>query len=613
MLDLSNHVWFPHMHRAIVQMAQNCKHCTEEVKNLKPIIGKKHSFQMEPVVEPNEEVQLDFAGPLPDELNKEAYILVAIDKWSKFPTAKVVTNTTADIAIKFMQRYISNNGVPRRIRCDQAQTFRARNFQLFCHTNNIKLLFAPVDDHRAIGVVERMIQTLKRRLAVMRIDKTNIAYKLASDVAEIIKTLRITPHSVTKISPFEAHMGRTPNTTLSNLGTNSSPENLNMKNAKLACLDRKNLTKPPLPAEVLHDLQRWSEGEGSINKRDQKPQMPLELTNSDVTTQQKDTGVKSKAIEKVKNKLNIRYKGLQTTVDKNTKKRIDQVARKTIRIATKVKDPRTFEQKYKTIDGKILTYTTHHAWVQTFGKLPRLLRNSGVAFVTNPLIYGPCRQSRLSDYVAYKSARRSGPCLRFLDIENPTAPQHPMFREDKKTGLPKKLTQKERKPVQGKSDSPAKRKTKATGKRTDGRPTRKLQTSGMSLQVEIPGGNSQANETATPSFDKHEEDDQSSDSSEDIDPSPKRQNKKQTHPTNAPEPLRKATRNGKSALSHAFGNPVPINAIEDKKNEETKQPSRFQIDSPPDRQENAYPSLKSLIQEIALLKKLPNSKHASNS
>ena len=83
---------------------------------------------MEPVVEPNEEVQLDFAGPLSNELNKDTYILVAIDKWSKFPTAKVVSNTTADIAIKFMQRYISYNGVPRRIRCDQAQTFSAKNF-----------------------------------------------------------------------------------------------------------------------------------------------------------------------------------------------------------------------------------------------------------------------------------------------------------------------------------------------------------------------------------------------------------------------------------------------------------------------------------------------------
>ena len=272
-------------------------------------------------------------------------------------------------------------------------------------------------------------------------------------------------------------------------------------------------------------------------------------------------------------------------VDKNTKKRIDQVARKTIRIATKVKDPRTFEQKYKNIDGEILTCTPHTAWFQKFGKQPRLLRNSGAAFVPNPLIYGPCRPSRLSDYVAYKSARRSGPCLRFLDIENPTSPQHPMFRENEKTGLPKKLTQRERMLTQGKLDSPTKRKAKSTGKRTGGLPTRKLQTSGMSLQAEIPAGTSKSDnnipQPATPDTDNHEDDDQSSASSEDIAPSPKRQNKKRTPPANATEPLRKSTRNRQSALSHAFGNPVPINAINDK-NEEKKKPIKFQIDSPPD-------------------------------
>ena len=344
MLDLSQHVWFPHIHRSIVQMAQNCKHCTEQGKNLKPILGKNLSFQMEPVFEPNEEVQLDFAGPLPDDLNRDAYILVAIDKWSKFPTAKIVSNTTADIAIKFMQRYNSNNGVSRRLPCDQAQTFRAKKFQIFCRSNNIKLLFAPVDDHRAIGVVERMIQTIKRRLEVMRIDPTNTPYKLASDVAEIIKTLRNTPHVVTKISPFEAHMGRKPNTPLSNIATNSSPNNLNWESAKHACLDRKNLVKPPLPAEVMHDLERWSEDEVQIRKKETQQKVPHEpiprtLENKQSSPQQK-TGAYTESIDLAKNKLNLRFKGVQQTVDKNIKKRIEQVARKTIRLATKVKKPK---------------------------------------------------------------------------------------------------------------------------------------------------------------------------------------------------------------------------------------------------------------------------------
>ena len=61
------------------------------------------------------------------------------------------------------------------------------------------------------------------------------------------------------------------------------------------------------------------------------------------------------SLNKEKEALNLRYKGTQKQVNKNIKKHIRQVARKTVRIATKVKDPYTFEQKYKTVDGRIST------------------------------------------------------------------------------------------------------------------------------------------------------------------------------------------------------------------------------------------------------------------
>ena len=61
-------------------MAQRCKHCTEQGKKTQTNTREKTIIQMDSVVEPNEEVQLDFAGLLPNELNKDAYILVAIDK-----------------------------------------------------------------------------------------------------------------------------------------------------------------------------------------------------------------------------------------------------------------------------------------------------------------------------------------------------------------------------------------------------------------------------------------------------------------------------------------------------------------------------------------------------
>ena len=176
----------------------------------------------------------------------------------------------------------------------------SKKFSIFFNTSNIKLLFAPVDDHRAIGVVERMIQTLKRKLAVMKIDKTNTPYGLASDVVKIIKTLRIIPHGVTKISLFEAQMGRTQNTPLSNVATSSSSNNLSWENAKHACLDKKKLTKPLLPAEIINDLQRWSE-DNNLRKEKEKasPQMPKKQQTSNSKSQQ-ETAVILKIIEPAK-------------------------------------------------------------------------------------------------------------------------------------------------------------------------------------------------------------------------------------------------------------------------------------------------------------------------
>ena len=57
----------------------------------------------------------------------------------------------------------------------------------------------------------------------------------------------------------------------------------------------------------------------------------------------------------------------------------------------------------------------------------------------------------------HKSARRTGPCLRFLGIKASNPPQHPMFREDT-TGLPVELIRKEL------QENAIKRKAKPTEK-----------------------------------------------------------------------------------------------------------------------------------------------------
>ena len=62
MLEAAKHIWYPYLHRDIVTAAQNCKECRAKGKNLRVISGMKHFTSLDAVAEPNEEIQLDFAG-----------------------------------------------------------------------------------------------------------------------------------------------------------------------------------------------------------------------------------------------------------------------------------------------------------------------------------------------------------------------------------------------------------------------------------------------------------------------------------------------------------------------------------------------------------------------
>ena len=220
MLALAKLVWYPHIHSEIVAQAQSCKHCIEKGKNLKPIITKNNLGILPNLVEPNEEIQLDFVGPIPYKDNtKNNYILVSVDRLSRFPHAETFNNCDTNTTIKYLESYCKLHGIPRSIRCDQAQAFKAKEFDIFCKNKNIKLILAPAGDHRGTGMVERLIQTIKRRLAVLDIDPNWSNSTLTNRLANIIENIRLIPNTTTKITPFEAHFGRKPNTAISNITT----------------------------------------------------------------------------------------------------------------------------------------------------------------------------------------------------------------------------------------------------------------------------------------------------------------------------------------------------------------------------------------------------------
>ena len=57
MLDRSRHLWWPHMHKNIVNMAKECRSCTCYGKNVKYIILKNASKPLPLLTQPGQELQ----------------------------------------------------------------------------------------------------------------------------------------------------------------------------------------------------------------------------------------------------------------------------------------------------------------------------------------------------------------------------------------------------------------------------------------------------------------------------------------------------------------------------------------------------------------------------
>ena len=220
------HCWWPYIHRELFVKITECKTCTVTGKNLKSVIPAKQFHPHIPCVEPNQEIQIDFGGPIFDEKGNEIYFLAAIDRFSKYPTTCIYEKANGLNVLKFLDMYVENHGIPRSIRLDQAKCLVGNQVKTFCNKKIIDIIEAPVNDHRAFGLVERLIQTVKNRVAFIKEEKwsTN-AFHVKHALKIIIHQLRICKQKTTKISPFEAHFGK-PNTPLSVISTTPKLSNL---------------------------------------------------------------------------------------------------------------------------------------------------------------------------------------------------------------------------------------------------------------------------------------------------------------------------------------------------------------------------------------------------
>ena len=75
--------WWPGLHREIREKSENCPSLRASGENLKTQLPSTEKNNLDILSQPNQEIQLDFAGPIKSKTRGNVYILVSVDRFSK--------------------------------------------------------------------------------------------------------------------------------------------------------------------------------------------------------------------------------------------------------------------------------------------------------------------------------------------------------------------------------------------------------------------------------------------------------------------------------------------------------------------------------------------------
>ena len=83
MLLLAHNIRWPYIHRDLLAKASECKACKQIVKNLKLVIPHSEWSPLPNCIEPNDEIQIEFGGPIIIEKIIEQNFIANLDRYTK--------------------------------------------------------------------------------------------------------------------------------------------------------------------------------------------------------------------------------------------------------------------------------------------------------------------------------------------------------------------------------------------------------------------------------------------------------------------------------------------------------------------------------------------------
>ncbi|CAB4010962.1 Transposon Ty3-I Gag-Pol poly [Paramuricea clavata] len=144
---------------------------------------------------PWESLAVDYYGLLPS----GDYVLVIIDKYSRFPEIEFTTSTSAKATIPKLDRIFSSYGIPIQLKSDNRPPFNSKTFSDYCEFMGIQHNSITPLHPQANRLVENFNRMINKVMRTSSIERK--CWK--QEFFKFLRNYRATPHTTTGKSPAE--------------------------------------------------------------------------------------------------------------------------------------------------------------------------------------------------------------------------------------------------------------------------------------------------------------------------------------------------------------------------------------------------------------------------
>ena len=169
---LRQYAWFPNMDKAVKQEIETCLPCQVKGPANPP----------EPLTTPDmpegpwQTLHADFYGPL---LTGQ-YVIVVIDKYSRYPEAEIISNTSAKTLIPKLDAIFARHGIPHTFKSDNGPPFNGNDFKTYLTKLSIKHEKSTPEWTQGNSEAEAFIKPLGKAIRTARAENRSWVQELSN-------------------------------------------------------------------------------------------------------------------------------------------------------------------------------------------------------------------------------------------------------------------------------------------------------------------------------------------------------------------------------------------------------------------------------------------------